>query len=106
MPNAIVSHLKEFRDKIYNFFHHRRDAAIELIDSLSSNTQARSVVELSLNVLHRRNYCSITRVLDEFNYEDNTKNTEQSAELMQLLLENCPAQQKRGYHLFAGGLHT
>ena len=66
MLEEIVPILKNFRDRIYRFFPARRDAAIELIDALASNQNANSVVELSLNPLHRRNYCSITRVLDEY----------------------------------------
>jgi len=66
MLDEIVPVLKNFRDQIYQFFPSRQDAAMELVDALSSNTNATSVVELSLNPLHRRNYCSITRVVDEF----------------------------------------
>ncbi|MBX3708736.1 MAG: hypothetical protein KIT56_05785 [Gammaproteobacteria bacterium] len=62
MLDAIVNRAKQFREKIYQFFPSRRDAAMELVDSLASNTQAKSVVELSLDPLHRRNYCSITWV--------------------------------------------
>jgi hypothetical protein len=56
MLDEIVNVLKNFRDKIYNYFPRRRDAAMELVDALSSNTTAQSVVELSLNPVHRRNY--------------------------------------------------
>jgi hypothetical protein len=66
MLEEIVPVLKNFRDKIYRFFPSRRDATMELVDALSSNKTATSVVELSLSPLHRRNYCSITRVLDEY----------------------------------------
>lgn len=66
MLESIVNTFKSFRDNIYHFFQFRHDAAIELVDSLSSNTTANSVVELSLSSMHRRNYCSITRVVREF----------------------------------------
>ena len=39
---------------------------MDLVDALSSNRTASSVVELSLSPPHRRNYCSITRVLNEY----------------------------------------
>ena len=55
MLDAIVNSIKNFREKFYQILSHRRDAAFELVDSLSSNTNAKSVVELSLNPLHRRN---------------------------------------------------
>jgi hypothetical protein len=51
MLDAIVNKFKKFRENIYSFFSRRQDASMELIDSLSSNTTARSVVELSLNPL-------------------------------------------------------
>lgn len=94
--------LQLFRENIYSFFHHRKDAAIELIDALSSNTQANSIVELSLNQHHRRNYCSITRVLDEF-YSMKTASSkqEQNKELTMLLADACPSLKDRHYHLFA-----
>jgi hypothetical protein len=72
MLEEIVPILKKFRDRIYRFFPFRRDAAMDLVDALSSNTTACSVVELSLSPLHRRNYCSITRVLDEYMSKDAT----------------------------------
>ena len=66
MLEEIVPIFKNFRDRIYQFFPSRRDAAMELVDALSSNRTASSVVALSLSPLHRRNYCSITRALDEY----------------------------------------
>lgn len=66
MQEGMIKQLQQFRENIYQFFPSRRDATMELIDALSSNQTATSVVELSLSSLHRRNYCSITRVLDEY----------------------------------------
>lgn len=101
MPNGIIDSLKNFRDKIYQFFPRRRDAAMELVDSLSSNTTARSIVELSLNPLHRRNYCSITRVLDEFHQSQDSKNRQwQHQQLMKLIAAICPPLNKQPYHVF------
>jgi len=104
-----LTHLKNFRDKIYHFFRHRRDASMELVDALSSTTSAKSIVELSLNPLHHRNYCSITRVLSEFyvpkcflkNKEvpSSVKN-QKNEELTKLLSSYCPALEKRKYLVF------
>lgn len=101
MINQIRDGLKAFRNNIYNFFPSRRDAAMELVDSLSSNTQAKSVVELSLNPLHRRNYCSITRAIDEY-YADASvaEKQQQNKQLTKILSECCPPLQDRPYHLF------
>ena len=66
MLDGIVNKFKKFRENIYRFFSSRQDASFELVDALSSNMSAQSVVELSINPARRKNYCSITRVLDEF----------------------------------------
>ncbi|OGT38479.1 MAG: hypothetical protein A3F11_05075 [Gammaproteobacteria bacterium RIFCSPHIGHO2_12_FULL_37_14] len=102
MLDAIVNRVKQFREKIYQFFPSRRDAAMELVDSLARNTQAKSVVELSLNPLHRRNYCSITRSIGEFYAGlSQEKKQRQNKQLTKILSECCSPLQKRPYHLFA-----
>ncbi len=102
MLQTIVNHFKKMRDKIYDSFQHRRDAAMELVDALSSNTTAQSVVELSLNPFHRRNYCSITRVLGEFYEGPNPKQKQEKNKAMtRLLSECCFLGKNRPYHVFA-----
>lgn len=101
MLDEIVPVLKNFRDRLYRFFPSRRDAAMELVDALSSNRTARSVVELSLSPLHRRNYCSITRVLDEYLSKDAGIALQQKQALTHLLSSVCPSLQQRAFHLFA-----
>ncbi len=54
-----IRHLQNFRRELYNLIPKRADAAMELIDSLSSDTEADSVVQLSENSLFRRTYNSI-----------------------------------------------
>src|SRR5580698_6853870 len=101
MLDEIIPVLKNFRDKIYQLFPSRQDAAMDLVDALSSNTSATSVVELSLSPLHRRNYCSITRVLDEFySPTDLSKNQQQNKEATRILSEPCIARSARHFHLF------
>ena len=99
MLDAIVTKLKEFREKFYRILSRRRDATVELVDALSSNTTAKSVVELSLNPLHRRNYCSITRVLDECIPINEV--TEFKKKTVSLLSEACPKLNERFYHVLA-----
>ncbi len=102
MLDEIIPVLKNFRDKIYQLFPSRQDAAMDLVDALSSNTSATSVVELSLNPLHRRNYCSITRALDEFySPTELSKNQQQNKEATRILSEPCIARTARHFHLFA-----
>jgi hypothetical protein len=97
MLEPIINTFKNFRDTIYHFFSNRRDAAFELVDSLSSNNHATSVVELSLNPVHRRNYCSITRVVDEF-YSNDDK-TVRNNSLTTILCQHC-VPLNRDYYLF------
>ena len=96
----IVKQLQKFREKIYQNFPSRRDAAIELIDALSSNKTATSVVELSLSSLHRRNYCSITRVLDEYLSTDVHVALQQKEILTHLLSSAIPPLSQRAFDLF------
>ena len=41
----MLSILAQFRNDVYSWFSHRADALMDLLDALSSNTTARSVVE-------------------------------------------------------------
>ncbi|MBU1750821.1 MAG: transposase [Chloroflexi bacterium] len=64
MPNdpattARLAQLEQFRQELYQLFPARRDAVLDLLDALCSSPHARSVVELSLNPLFRREYCSV-----------------------------------------------
>jgi hypothetical protein len=55
----MLTQLEQFRNELYTWFPHRADALMDLLDALSSNTTARSVVELSLNPCFRRQYGSL-----------------------------------------------
>lgn len=100
MLEAAIHKLKDFRQRTYNLFSKRSDASFELVDALSSNTQATHVVELSLNPHYRRNYCSLTRSIDEF-YSD-TKPQGRAAKnnaMAVLLADQCPPLTQRPFHL-------
>ena len=58
--------LEQFRLDLYEALPYRRDTLLDLLDALSSNTTARSVVELSLSPFFRREYSSITDGIDNF----------------------------------------
>ena len=100
MQEGMIKQLQQFRENIYQFFPSRRDATMELIDALSSNQTATSVVELSLSSLHRRNYCSITRVLDEYLSADAAVALQQKQRLTCLLSSIIPSLSQRTFHLF------
>ena len=54
-----ITQLEQFRQEVYHTFDHRVDAATELLDALTGNITARSVVELSLAPSFRRTYSSV-----------------------------------------------
>lgn len=98
MLTSILSNLKNFREQIYRIIQWRPDACMELLDALCSNVTADSVVQLSLNVHHRRTYNSITDVLTTFHEGGET----QADELQHLLIEQAiEANSNRDYFLFA-----
>ena len=63
-----------WRNQLYNALNSRRESVIELIDALSSNLLACSVVELSLNPLFQRNYNSLYKAIQEFLPQRNSEN--------------------------------
>ena len=54
-----ITQLEQFRLEVYHSFDHRADATMEVLDALTGNTSARSVVELSLAPDFRRTYSSV-----------------------------------------------
>lgn len=58
--------LVKFRNCFRSFFPYNTDASIELVDALSSNTEADSVVKLSENSLYTRHYTTLTPVISSF----------------------------------------
>ena len=61
-----ITQLEQFRQRVYQSFDLRADATMELIDALSSNTTARSVVELSLSPYFHRHYSSVNDAISNF----------------------------------------
>ena len=84
MQEAIVNKFKRFRDQIFNCFSFRADSTMDLVDALSGNTHATSVVQLSLNPLFRRKYGSIRDAITHFAAEP-----QQSIRLEHCLIKNC-----------------
>jgi hypothetical protein len=57
----------QFRSQLYHeHFNNRKDTLMDLLDSLCSDTQARSVVELSLNPHFKRDYNSLYKAITEY----------------------------------------
>lgn len=59
MNTNASTQLEQFRDAVYHSFARRADATMELLDTLTGNQQARSVVELCLAPSFRRTYSSV-----------------------------------------------
>ena len=66
MLQTIISRLQNFRKSLYDLLPQRADSTMDLLDALSSNTSADSVVKLSLNPLFRRCYSSVFDVVENF----------------------------------------
>ena len=74
-----ATQLKQFRQEVYQNFNKRADTLMDLLDALSSNTSAQSVVELSLNPVFRRDYSALFTALDEWEPAKADKNLAQLA---------------------------
>ena len=83
---------RQFRADVYGTFQKRADAVFELIDALSSDTHARSPVELSLSPFFRRQYSSMYDGLDEWQYD--------AAALETVLLQALPELEPGGFRLW------
>ncbi|MBU1660468.1 MAG: transposase [Chloroflexi bacterium] len=105
---AIVA-LQEFRQNLYNYFSHRADAIMELIDALASNYNARSVVELSLSSLFRREHSSIYDAIEHLFDPSKPENATQEQRvheqgLLRLIAPLLPAPEQGKYWLFGTDL--
>lgn len=87
-----VTQLEQFRQQVYQNFTKRADAMMDLIDALSSNTSARTVVELSLNPCFRRDYSSLFKAIDECQIE--------SSRIAKLAKAHLPRPEQRAFWLF------
>ena len=77
--NEHVTQLKQFRQEVYQNFNKRADTLMDLLDALSSNTTAQTVVELSMNAAFRREYSALFTALDEWEPEKAGKTLAQLA---------------------------
>lgn len=62
----MITQLEQFRQQLYESVSNRSDALMDVLDALSGNTIARSVVELSLNPPFRYAYSSLYDAVDNF----------------------------------------
>ncbi len=96
-----IQKFQKWRNQLYNALNCRRESVIELIDALSSNLQALSVVELSLNPLFQRNYNSLYKAIQEFLPERNSKKYESiNKDLLKTVSKMFPQPSQRNFNLF------
>ena len=96
-----VKNFQKWRNQLYNALCSRRESVIELIDALSSNLQALSVVELSLNPLFQRNYNSLYKAIQEFLPDVTDSKYEQiNKELLTTVFQTIPQPKSRHFYLF------
>lgn len=104
--NEVMTKLREFRAAIYESLEYRADAIMDLLDALSSNERAKSVVELSLNPLYRRNYSSIEKSISELSVSRITDDEKQhrlhlEQAHVEIITSHLPALKERPFHLLA-----
>ncbi len=91
----------QWRSQLYSALGSRRSSVMELLDSLSSNLQASTVAELSLNPLFRRNYNSLYKGIQDFlpppNHPDHQKAVDG---LFSIVSATVPAPVNRQFYLF------
>ena len=100
-----ISQLQQFRLGLYQLLPSRPDTLLDLLDALSGSPNVRSVVELSLSPLFRREYSSITDAIDEFFQarSPNQAEVERRAwnqDLARLIGRYVPAPLRRRFWLF------
>lgn len=80
MKNTIQ--LKQFRERVYHSFEQCADGLMDLLDALCSQTNARSVVELSLEPGFQRSYHSLYRAIEGWSDDGAEEWLEMVAELL------------------------
>lgn len=88
-----ATQLAQFRQQVYQNFTKRADASMNLVDALSSNTRARSVVELSLAACFPREHTSVFKAIADFDPNEMSKS------LAQLAAPYLPPPQERDFWL-------
>jgi hypothetical protein len=96
-----VQDFLKWRNQLYNALGSRRSSVMELLDSLSSNLQASSVAELSLNPLFRRDYNSLYKGIQDFLPTLTHPNYQKAVDdLFSVISDTVPAPVHRKFSLF------
>ena len=96
-----VSDFLSWRSQLYQSLGSRRSSVMDLLDSLSSNFQASTVAELSLNPLFRRDYNSLYKGIQDFLPTPNHPDYEKAVDsLFSVVSATVPAPVDRPFYLF------
>lgn len=106
METPQSTQLEQYRQALYTSFDHSADATFELLDALASQTNARSVAELSLEAPFRREYSSVYSAIGDFLKVAEAGDVvqarrKQEVEQMRLHADYVPTPAERPYWLFA-----
>ena len=107
MISTIIDNIRRFRNALFDVFKYRADATLDLIDTIAGEPLKKSVVQLSLSNIFRRQYSSITDVLNNlFRRKANTLPTpeeikEDQLKVTKLSVKECPREVHRPFALFA-----
>ena len=101
-----ISQLQSFRRAVYQTLDARADATMDLIDALSTNLSARSVVALSLNPYFRFSYNSVYDAIDSFFIPSEPEKADEERygmekKQMRLIANYLPEPTNRPFWLFA-----
>ena len=100
-----MTQLEQFRQALYDNLLSCADASMDLLDALSANTRAQSVVELSLNAPFRRGYGSVYTAINGFFQKDPFQSSQDQRRvydkrLSRLLAPYLPQPAQRPFWLF------
>src|SRR3990172_12569882 len=100
----MATQLEQFRQQVYESVSGRPDAFMDVLDALSGNTTARSVVELSLSPLFRYEYSSLYDAVDTFFQASSPQTAAEERrihqqKMMRLIAPYLPTPQKRKFWL-------
>jgi hypothetical protein len=89
----VTNILQQFRDEVYQNFNNykRTDTLMDLMDALSSNTTAKSVVEITLNPQFQRSYSALNKAI--------VVNSLSDKQLARLAAKTMTAPQARKFYL-------
>jgi hypothetical protein len=96
-----ITQLEQFRLEVYHSFAHRADATMEVLDALTGNTSARSVVELSLTSGFHRTYSSVYAAIGAcFTITKPEHRRRREETLLRLIAAYLAPSQRRKFWLF------